>query len=90
MTNSNHMRLNVFYGPGNTQAKSISVELGEVGLVIAAKRLAGLLLSEHPPLVWSALLAGQDVTPQFAHVMRAVVYGNEGPEAAFFLGQVGL
>lgn len=86
MTNSNYMRIVLDHGAGQT--KSVSVELAEVEVAIAAKRLAAMLLSERPPLVWSALLNGADVTAEFANVMRSCVYGDEGPEARFFLEQV--
>lgn len=86
MTNSNYMRIVLDHGAGQT--KSVSVELAEVEVAIAAKRLAAMLLSERPPLAWSALLNGSDVTSEFANVMRAVVHGNEGPEARFFIDEV--
>lgn len=86
MTNSNYMRLVLDHGAGNTT--SHSVELVEIDIMLAAKRLACALLGERPPLAWSAMLGGIDVTAEFADVMRSCVHGNEGAEAAFFLEQV--
>ena len=86
MTNSNYMRIILDHGAGNIV--SHSVELTELEVAIAAKRLACALLGERPPLAWSAMLGGIDVTAKFADVMRSCVHGNEGPEAAFFLEQV--
>lgn len=86
MTNSNHMRITLDYGAGSTVSNS--VELTELDVARAAKRLACTLLGERPPLAWSAMLGGIDVTAEFADVMRSCVHGNEGPEAAFFLEQV--
>jgi hypothetical protein len=80
------MRLVLDHGAGSTV--SHSVELTELDVAISAKRLAAMLLSERPPLAWSALLNGADVTANFAHVMRSCVYGNEGPEARYFLEEV--
>ena len=76
--------ITIVYDFGPTK-KSRTANLTEVDIANAARATATLVLSERPPVLWSANLGGRDVTAELAHVVRAVVGGNEVPEAQFFL-----
>lgn len=70
------------HGGGTREIRS---NLGDVDVVVCATRIASLMLSDEPPVAWSASVDGVDVTHKLRHVVRATVSGGTGPEARFFL-----
>lgn len=77
--------LTIKYDFGQTQ-RSYTVDLSEIEIAIAARRIAATMLAETPPVSWSAFApGGVDVTSKLAHVVRGVVYGDDAAEARFFL-----
>lgn len=82
--NQEFLRISYNYG-GDRKPRTWESGLSEADICIAAARIATVMLSEIPPMSWSAEHQGADVTAKLAHVVRAVVGGGEGPEARFFL-----
>lgn len=76
--------ITIVYDFGPTK-KSRTFNLTTSSIIAAAQWTATEMLSNRPPVLWSANIGGHDVTAELAHVVRAVVGGNEGPEAQFFL-----